>query len=340
MQVAILDVDYYLPQRVETNDDLQRDNPDWRMAELYEKSGIRSRHVAAEGETAADLGVQAAERLLAREIRPRTEIDYLIFCTQSPDYYLPSSACLLQQRLRLGRHVGAFDFNLGCSGFVYGLQLAKSLVVAGQARNVLLITADTYTKFIHPRDRTVRVLFGDGAAATLVGAAPDGGRIGRFIIGSDGRGAENLIVPSGGMRLPRSEATARESTDENGCTRSRDHLFMDGPAIFAFAISTVPRILTQLLAKAGLSLESVDWYVYHQANKYMLEHLARRSGIPEEKMLVNSQDVGNTVSASIPVSICQAREAGGIRDGHRLVLVGFGVGYSWAACDVVWGGSG
>jgi len=340
MQVAILDVDYYLPQRVETNDDLQRDNPDWRMAELYEKSGIRSRHVAAEGETAADLGVQAAERLLAREICPRTEIDYLIFCTQSPDYYLPSSACLLQQRLRLGRHVGAFDFNLGCSGFVYGLQLAKSLVVAGQARNVLLITADTYTKFIHPRDRTVRVLFGDGAAATLVGAAPDGGRIGRFIIGSDGRGAENLIVPSGGMRLPRSEATARESTDENGCTRSRDHLFMDGPAIFAFAISTVPRILTQLLTKAGLSIESVDWYVYHQANKYMLEHLARRSGIPEEKMLVNSQDVGNTVSASIPVSICQAREAGGIRDGHRLVLVGFGVGYSWAACDVVWGGSG
>lgn len=340
MQVAILGVAYHLPQRVETNDDLQRDNPDWRMAELSEKSGIRSRHVAADGETAADLGVQAAERLLAREIRPRAEIDYLIFCTQSPDYFLPSSACLLQQRLGLGRHVGALDINLGCSGFVYGLQVAKSLVVAGQARNVLLITADTYTKFIHPRDRTVRVLFGDGAAATLVGASPGGGRIGRFVVGSDGRGAENLIVPSGGLRLPRSEATARESTDENGCTRSRDHLFMDGPAIFAFAVSTVPRILTQLLTEAGLSVESVDWYVYHQANKYMLEHLARRSKIPAEKMLINSQDVGNTVSASIPVSICQACDAGWIRDGHLLVLVGFGVGYSWAACDVVWGGNG
>jgi 3-oxoacyl-[acyl-carrier-protein] synthase-3 len=337
VRAAVLKIVSHLPERIETNDDLRRENPDWRMDELYEKSGIRARHVAAEGETASDLGYRAARKLLLREIVPKDEIDYLVFCTQCPDHFLPSGACILQDSLGLGRHVGAFDVNLGCSGFVYGLQIAKSLVDGRVARNVLLVTADTYTKYIHPRDRTVRTLFGDGAAATLVGSARGGGAIGEFVIGTDGAGAKNLIVPSGGLRQPRSPNTAEEITHESGCTRSADNLFMDGPAIFSFAITTVPRTVKRLLEKSGLSPDDVDHYVYHQANKYMLEHLARRSRIPKEKMILDMDTVGNTVSASIPIAIERAVEGGRVRGGDRLLLVGFGVGYSWAACTLVWG---
>ena len=204
METAVLGIAYHLPARVETNDELQVQNPDWRMDDVYAKSGIAQRHIAAEDETASDLGYQAGASLLDRDLVPSDEIDYLLFCTQSPDHYLPTGACVLQQRLGLGKHVGALDFNLGCSGFVYGLQLAQSLVASGAARNVLLITSDTYSKYIHPRDRTVRTLFGDGAAATLVGHSRGQGRIGTFHVGTDGKGAENLIVPAGGSRLPRS----------------------------------------------------------------------------------------------------------------------------------------
>jgi len=336
VSIAILGISYHLPERMETNEDLKRENPDWRIDELYAKSGISIRHVAAEDETASDLGYEAARKLLERNCVATDEIDYIIYCTQSPDYYLPSGACILQDRLGLGKHVGAFDFNLGCSGFVYGLQMSKSLIASGEARNVLLITADTYCKVIHPNDRAVRTLFGDGAAATLIGSAEDKGSIDRFVVGTNGAGAENLIVPSGGFRTPRSPETAVEAMDEVGCIRSRDNLFMDGPAIFAFALTTVPRALSALLKKAELALDDVDWYVYHQANKYMLDHLARRSKIPSEKMLIDVDTVGNTVSASIPLAISRAVDAGKIKSGQRLVLVGFGVGYSWGACDIIW----
>lgn len=336
MEAQILGIAYHLPERVETNDDLQRENPDWRMGDVYEKSGIWARHLAAAGETASDLGYQAAARLLQRGLVAADEIDYLLFCTQAPDHYLPSAACVLQQRLGLGKHIGAFDYNLGCSGMIYGLQLAQALVASRAARHVLLITADTYSKYIHPRDRTVRALFGDGAAATLIGPSRGAGRIGTFVVGTDGAGAMNLVVPAGGLRTPRSAETAEEWTDEAGCTRSQDHLFMDGPAIFTFAITTVPRAVKSLLEKAGLTAGDIDWYVYHQANKYMLENLAKRSKVPDEKMLIDVRDIGNTVSASIPIALQRAVEAGQIRSGQRLLLVGFGVGYSWGVCDVVW----
>ncbi len=337
MGTGILGIAYHLPERIETNDDLRRENPDWRMDELYAKSGIRARHIAAQDETASDLGYRAAKKLLSRNIVAPGEIDYLIYCTQSPDYFLPSGVCILQERLGLSKHIGAFDYNLGCSGFVYGLQIARSFIAADVARNVLLITADTYSKFIHPRDRTVRTLFGDGAAATLIGSSEAAGTIGNFAIGTDGAGAENLIVRSGGLRIPRSPKTAKEITDAAGCTRSEENLFMDGPAIFSFAITTVPRTVRRLLEKSRLSPDDVHWYVYHQANKYMLEHLARYNGIPDEKMIIDVETIGNTVSASIPIAIQRAVEGGRIRPGHRLVLVGFGVGYSWGACDVLWG---
>ena len=339
MAARILGIAYHLPEKIETNDDLGRENPDWLMGSLNRKSGISARHISAPDETASDLGFRAAQKLLARELVDPGQIDYLLYCTQSPDQFLPSGACGLQDRLKLGKHVGAFDINLGCSGYVYGLQMARALLDVGDARNVLLVTADTYTKYIHPRDRTVRVLFGDGGAASLIGRAEADtpGRIGPFVIGTDGAGAGNLIVPSGGLRLPRSPETARVRTDASGCSRCQDNLYMNGPAIFAFAITTVPKTILALLAKSRLAAEDIDWYVYHQANRLMLETLAVRSNVPEEKMVLALEGMGNTVSASIPIAIQDHVEAGKILAGQRLMLIGFGVGHSWGACIVEWG---
>ena len=337
MKVEILGVEYHLPQRAETNDDLVRECPDWDMNRIYKKSGIGTRHISAADETATDLGLQAASKLLQRGVVPVEEIDYLLFCTESPDHFLPPGACVLQRSLGLARDIGAFDFNLGCSGYVYGLQLAKSLIQSRMARNVLLITGDTYSKYIHPLDRTVRTIFGDAATATLIGQAGDGpGELREFVVGTNGEGAKNLVVPAGGLRVPRSAETAKEYTDDAGCVRSQDHLFMNGRAIFGFALEVVPKLVDDLLGKAGVSADDVDWYIYHQANTYMLATLAKLSNLPAEKMVLEMEHVGNTVASSIPIAIQRYVEHGRIRSGHLLMLVGFGVGYSWGACLATW----
>lgn len=331
MASGILGIDYYVPERIQTNDDLARENPSWQMGRFEAKCGISSRHIAAADETASDLGYEAARRLLDRRLVPEAEIDFLLYCTQSPDYFLPSSSCILQHRLGLKKEIGALDFNLGCSGFIYGLHMASQFIATGAARNVLLITADTYTKYIHPQDRSVRPIFGDGAAATLVGSV-DGPGLGPFVLGTDGSGANKLIVPSGGLRLPRSPETAREITDMVGCVRSKDHLFMDGMALMSFAIEVVPKAIETLLEKAGLADADVDWYVYHQANRFMLKHLASASHIDWDRMVFSMEDIGNTVSASIPIAIARHQEQGKLQPSQKLALIGFGVGYSWGAC--------
>ncbi|MCA9125497.1 MAG: ketoacyl-ACP synthase III [Planctomycetales bacterium] len=337
VHARILGIAGYLPHRVETNDDLAAENPDWDMQRIAGKTGIVSRHIAADGETSLDLGLQASQRLLERNIVELAAIDYVIVCSQTPDRWLPSDACVVQHRLGLGTHVGAFDFRLGCSGFVCGLQLAKALVETSAARNVLLITGETYSKLVHPKDRTVRALFGDGAAATLVGIAEaEQTCIGPFVTGTDGSGAQCLTVPSGGFRLPKSDATAIEHTDATGSIRSDDHLFMDGQAIFAFALNQVPKLVTELLGKAGLAKQDIDWWVFHQANRFMIENLAICCGLEPSRVVYAMENVGNTVSASIPLAIEQSLADGKIQPGHKLALVGFGVGLSWNACVLQW----
>lgn len=337
MTVArILAVSGYLPEKIETNEDLAKENPDWDMARIAGKTGIVSRHIAAADETALDLGIHAAQALLRKTNVDRQEIDYVIVCNQTPDHLLPSDACIAQDRLGLGTHVGAFDYRLGCSGFVCGLQVASALVETSAARNVLLITTETYSKLVHPKDRTVRALFGDGAAATLIGRADvEERQIGPFVTGTDGSRAQCLTVPSGGFRMPRSTQTAETRTDETGSVRSDDHLFMDGQAIFSFALNIVPAAIEQLLEKSGTKKEEVDWWVFHQANRFMLENLALCCGLDSERVVYAMEEVGNTVSASIPLAVEKFQSAGKIRNGQRVVFVGFGVGLSWNACEVV-----
>jgi len=339
IRAQISGIDYYLPESVLTNDELAQLYPTWPAKLVEEKTGIRARHIAAPEETATDMAVKAAQKLFDRNACTPEDIDFLMLCTESPDHFLPASACFIQNRLGIPKKCGAFDFNLGCSGFVYGLAVSRALVENGVASTVLLLTADTYTKFIHPMDRSVRTLFGDAAAATLIrpveANGSDGPLIGPFVFGTDGSGAELLIVPAGGLRLPRSSQTTMEESDEKGNTRSKDNLFMNGPAILAFSMAAVPALVEKLLEESGLERDSVDAFVFHQANKLMLDKLRKHCKIPPERFVVDLEDKGNTVGSTIPIALADARRAGTIKPKARVMLVGFGVGLSWAGALAV-----
>jgi 3-oxoacyl-[acyl-carrier-protein] synthase-3 len=255
-------------------------------------------------------------------------------CTQAPDFILPTTACLLQHRLGLRRDIGAMDINLGCSGFVYGLSIAAGLIAAGAASNVLLLTADTYSKYIHDRDKSVRTLFGDGAAATMI-ARDATGRIGPFVFGTDGSGANDLVVEAGGFRTPRCAETALEAEDSAGNVRSREHLFMHGANVMNFSLREVPRTYRSLLERSGVGADRIDYVVLHQANKFMLDALQRKLGVPAEMLPRRYEDVGNTVSSTIPFVLADLQGNGQMAPGTHLMLIGFGVGLSWAGASVV-----
>lgn len=335
-KAAVAAIASHFPSAELTNDQLAAEfGGDWTAEKIYEKTGVRSRRIAAESETASDLGVAAAEKLFASGACAAGDVDYLLFCTQSPDYFLPTSACTMQSRLGLRTNAGAIDFNQGCSGWVYGLSLAKSLVEAGTADNVLLVTAETYSKYINRRDRSVRTIFGDAAAATLVKAVDaDRDLIGPFIFGTDGRGACNLIVPTGGARRPATTEPPPETSDASGNWRSDANLFMNGPEIFNFTLQSVPKAVSQLAAKSGRAVADVDFFIFHQANRFMLERLRAKVGVPPEKFWIDIEQIGNTVSSTIPIAWQQAREQGRLHAGARVMAVGFGVGYSWSAAMV------
>ena len=325
---GIVGIEYVLPKSILTNEELVTDYNTWSADKIYNKTGIRERHISDSEETATDLGIQAAMKLIDTGIIDKDEIDFIILVTQSPDYLLPTSACIIQNKLGLNKSVGAFDINLGCSGFVYGLAVSKSLVDSGIASNVLLITSETYTKYINKLDRSTRTIFGDAAAATLVGKG--GMRIGEFDLGTDGKGKDLLIIQSGGARLNRNKETAIER-DYDGNVRSQDNLFMDGTGIFEFSIREVPSSIERVLAKENIAKEDIDLFVFHQANKYMLDFLQRTMKIEKSRFYVNMSDTGNTVSASIPIALKRAMEDEKFHDSQRILLCGFGVGLSWGS---------
>jgi len=337
MKAIIRAIEYHVPERLLTNVELALLYPEWTAERIEKKLGIATRHIAAENETASDLGVKAVERLFATGVCRPAEIDYLLFCTQSPDYFLPSSACIMQERLGIPQGAGALDFNLGCSGYVYGLGLAKGLIETDQARNVLLVTSETYSKMLHPKDKSVRTLFGDGAAATLVRAEDlSYDAIGPFVVGTDGRGAKNLIVEAGAFRKRVAEDVP--VFNEDGNPKCDSCLYMNGGEIFTFSLVTVPKLVNDLLTKANVQMTDINLFVFHQANQYMLDFLRKKCGIPESRFHVSLRNSGNTVSSTIPIALKNAVDAGVLLPGARVMLVGFGVGYSWGATMIHWRG--
>lgn len=322
----IKQVAYCLPENIVTNEAIVEEFPEWSVEKIIEKVGVKQRHVSAKEETAADLAEKAANKLFEDGNIDRNLVDFVILCTQSPDYFMPSTACVLQDRLGLRKDIGAFDFNLGCSGYVYGLAIAKGLIAGGMAENVLLLTSETYNKYLHPRDKGNRTIFGDAATATLI--STDGiTEICEFVLGTDGGGANNLIVKSGAARMPEKQNDL--SFDKNGNPVSSDHLYMNGAQIFVFTQRMVPKAIGDVLVKNHLEQGDIDLFVLHQANRYMLDFLRKKMAIPEDRFFVHMENVGNTVSNTIPICLVEARKENRLKG--NVLLCGFGVGYSWGA---------
>ena len=322
-------IETYFPAQTYTNRDIERDFPDWDASKIESKVGIVSRHVAASDETALDLAERACTRLFEANPAIRDRIDYLLFCTQSPDHILPGNAPILQHRLGLSTSVGALDFNLGCSGYIYGLSLAKGLLSAGISENVLLVTAETYTKRINAKDKGNRSIFGDAATATCI-TADDLNGIGEFVFGTDGSGARNLIVKNGGARHPVQSDPECRTFGSGNCYTDND-LFMDGPEIFNFTIESVPPLVNEVLKSNRLEKEQIRHFVFHQANAYILTFLRKMCGIPKEKFYLNMADTGNTVSNTIPIALSDLLKTQRIARGDKVLIAGFGVGYSYGA---------
>ena len=327
MGTKIIDIGIYLPEFVLTNTQLSNDFGRWEPEKIEDKLGIKQRHISQFDETAGDMAFKASLKVL--ENYDKSKIDMLLLCTQSPDYFLPTTACVLQNRLGLKTDLCAFDFNLGCSGFIYGLAMAKSFINTGLASSVLLITSETYSKHIHPKDLALKTVFGDGAAATLIESSIQE-QIFEFVLGTDGSGKDNLIVPNGGFRHSFDPLVKEKTTDSNNIY-SDNHLFMNGPEIFNFTNIAVPKAIEECLVKNKMTLDDIDYFIFHQANKYMIEYLRKKIGIPKEKYYINMLLTGNTVSATIPIAINDAIKNGKIVKGNKVLLCGFGVGYSWGA---------
>lgn len=335
MKAEIKGISYYLPENNLTNEQLELLFPEWTADQIFQKTGIKNRHIAKEGQTSADLAVKAAEKLFSSRSCSPSQIEMVILCTQSPDYFLPTTACIIQDRLGITKTSGALDINLGCSGYIYGLALAKGLIESGIVSNVLLLTAETYSKYIHPQDKNVRTIFGDAGTATYIDAVEsDKDLIGPFVLGTDGSGANELIVRTGASRYPTDEKYLLSGGRERDDHFPHSYIFMNGPSIFSFTLKVVPHMMKDLLTKAGLNLDDVDLFIFHQANRFMLENLRRQSKIPEEKFVIDLEDIGNTVNCTIPIAIARSTSRGLISPGNKLMLVGFGVGLSWGSCMV------
>ena len=328
MKAFIKGLSYYLPESILTNEQLIADFPEWDVEKVYNKVGVKERHIARPDETAGDLAEKAARKLFSEYGISPSGVDFILLCTQSPDYHLPSTACLLQHRLGIPTSAGAYDYDLGCSGCIYGLATAKGLLAAGLAKNVLLLTAETYTKYLHPSDKSNRTIFGDGAAACLI-STEGFAEIGGFVFGTDGSGAENLIVKSFGARQP--QASGLESTDDDGHIQRDDYLYMNGSAIFNFTLDSVPVMIKQLLEKSHLEKADIDYFLFHQANKYMLNTIRKVCGIEKDKFYIDIEHTGNTVSPTILIGLKECLKNGIIQPGMKVMTCGFGVGLSYAA---------
>jgi 3-oxoacyl-[acyl-carrier-protein] synthase-3 len=316
----------HFPEHCETNDQLQAEFPDWDLPLIEQKTGIAKRYIAAPRETASDLAVAAARKLFAENRISPSEIDFILLCTQTPDYPLPTTACLIQDRLGIPTRAGALDFNLGCSGFVYGLALADGLIQSGQARNVLFLTSETYSKYISPDDRSLRTIFGDAAAATLIQAS-DVKSLSGFRYGTDGSGADTLLVADGGSRAEQDAIKPRHRK------RWSSRLYMDGPALINFTVEAVPKLISQILDATNRQLSDYDLLLLHQATAKMLDQLRDTIGVGQEKFPIRLKNCGNTVSSTLPILINDLRQSGELVPDQLSMLIGFGVGWSWAGCE-------
>lgn len=331
MSTKIREIEYALPDFILTNEMLAKENPNWDMDKVYKKSGVLKRHIAGAGETALDLSTKACDKLFSNNRLNKEDIDGIIYCTQSPDYIMPSNSFLLHKHMGLPNEVFVYDFNHACTGFIYGLAMAHAFISSGISENILLVTADTYSKYINKRDRSARVLFGDGAAVTIIEKSEKTGGVIDIELASSGNNFDAFYIPAGGQKLPRSAETEKEISDSRGNIRSKNDICMDGMRVWAFINSVVPSQITTLIERNGLQISDVDLFVFHQASLMTLESIIKILGLEPGKVFVNIKNIGNTVSASIPIALKDALDHGKIKKGSKILLSGFGVGMAYGS---------
>ncbi|MBL7784546.1 MAG: ketoacyl-ACP synthase III [Chitinophagales bacterium] len=330
MPAKIQAISYYLPEAIVTNEDLAARFPEWTADEIEHQTGIRNRHYSAYNEIASDCAQKAAEQLFVEHNILPQDIDFVLFCAQGSDYHSPTTACLLQHHLGIPKSAGAMDINLGCSGFVYSLAIAKGLVETLHRKNVLLLTGETITKSLHPEDKATLALFGDAGAAALVSHTTEAGHIGDFVLGSDGSGADIMMKRNGGFRNPLHLVWGLDYVNDYDQVANDNCFQMNGLAVFSFSMRQAPQLVKSVLELHNATFDDIDCFIFHQANGFMLEMLRKKMRIPSEKFFVYIAECGNTVSSTIPIALCEALQQGRVKAGDRVLLAAFGVGLSWA----------
>jgi 3-oxoacyl-[acyl-carrier-protein] synthase-3 len=330
MGVYIRHTEYYLPKRIVSNKELAVAHPEWDVEKVGQKSGVLKRHISGPNETAFDLAVKSVEKLFVNNEIEKGEISGIIFCTQSPDYIMPQNSFLLHKQFDFSQDVWAFDYSLACSGFVLGVSMARGMIETGLAENILLITADTYSKYINTNDRSTNILFGDGAAATVISKC----NIDRVLdvkISSNGKKFDTFYIPAGGSKFPKDETTCINTIDRSGNIKSLENIHMNGFAVWQFIAKNVSEQISGLLEKNNLEVKNIDLFLFHQASKLTLDSLVKMLKIDQEKTFTNLENIGNTVSASIPIALKDAEDSGRLKRGDLILISGFGVGLSWGS---------
>jgi 3-oxoacyl-[acyl-carrier-protein] synthase-3 len=314
MNYKIQATEYYLPERIIDNNYLH-DKSGIDIEFLENKIGIKTRHIALENETTSEMATNAANLLAERNNLELDKVDLLILCSQNPDYKLPTTACIVQNKMKLKTSCIAFDINLGCSGFVYSLAIAGSFLKTGLAKCGIIIMVDQYSKLIDYHDKNTASLFGDAASASLIVPCADCEGVADVIFGTDGSGADKLIAYNSGV--------------VNNTDKSK-YLFMDGREIFKFSIQVVPSSVKDLLERNQLNIADIKYFIFHQANKYMLSEIQKRIGILDHQMIIDLEDYGNTVSSTIPIAYKNLLTRCVLKNDDLIIFCGFGVGLSWA----------
>ncbi|MFK5856956.1 MAG: ketoacyl-ACP synthase III [Bacteroidota bacterium] len=329
MQNKIQDISCYFPETVLTNEHLQEEFPKLKVPELTRLTGVKKRYICDDDQTSTDLGIAAANKLFKESKISKDDIDYIIFCSAGGDYITPASSTIIHNKLELPANCGAFDFNQGCTGYIYGLSIADSIITAGNAKNILLITAEAITKTIHTKDSSNRAIFGDAATASIITKKDTPNRFGKFIFGTDGSKFDKIIIKHGRERFPLAKFAHEDTIDGYGNVRNDANFYMDGAEVFNFSVSKAPELVSQLLAESNLEFNDIDFFIFHQANRIILETIGLKLKIPRNKLIIDVENTGNTVSSTIPIALHNAISSGTIGSGNTLLIAGFGVGFSW-----------
>ena len=314
-----------LPERRLTNADLEKmvDTTDeW----INQRTGMRERRIVGPGETTASLATLAAQRALADSGVSPEDLDLIIVCTLTPDMLTPSTACLVQHHLGIKKHIGAFDLNAACSGFVYGLATASQFIQNGSCKNILVIGAETLSRFVDYKDRNTCILFGDGAGAAVISRTTDTARgLQSFDLGANGEGAQFITIPAGGSQCPPTATSVAEGMH---------YLKMNGREVYKFAVTQMTESLRAAMASCNLTTDSVKLVVPHQVNQRIIDSATEKMGFPKDKVFLNIEKYGNTSAASVPIALDEARKAGRCTTGDWIIMVAFGAGLTWAAATV------